>query len=79
MYYTNNTPYTIDIPFCNDLVTDTEHYSDAYGVSGRMTGATEAIPLYALSEIGSQDHTWTLNWVIEELYIEGIPMEEYYE
>ena len=77
--YTNNTPYTIDVKITNDFVTDTEHYSSEYIISGLQYGETEAIPLPDLEEIGDQDHTWTLTWVIHELYVDGIPLAEYYE
>ena len=79
VYYTNDTPYTMDVKITNDFVTDTEHYSSEYIVSGLQYGETEAIPLPDLEEIGDQDHTWTLNWEILQLYLDGIPIEDYFQ
>lgn len=79
VYYTNDTPYTMDVQITNDFVTDTEHYSSEYIISGLMPGQTEAIPLPDLEEIGDQDHTWTLNWEVLQLYLDGIPIEDYYQ
>lgn len=77
--YTNDTPYTVDVKITNDFVTDTEHYSSEYIISGLMPGQTEAIPLPDLEEIGNQDHTWTINWEIQQLYMDDIPIEEYFQ
>ena len=77
--YTNNTGYALDISFFNDFVTDTEHYSSEIGWPMLFPGETAEIPLCDLVEIGDQDHTWTLTWVIHELYVDGIPLAEYYE
>ena len=79
VYYTNDTPYTMDVQITNDFVTDTEHYSSEYIISGLQYGETEAIPLPDLEEIGDQDHTWTLNWEILQLYLDGIPIEDYFQ
>lgn len=75
VYYTNNTPYYIDVIFYNDFVTEDMHYSDSYGLGGMMPGTTEGIPLYALEEIGAQDHTWHMSWEVEALYLDGEPLE----
>lgn len=77
--YTNNTSYTLDISFFNDFVTDTEHYSSEIGWPMLFPGETAEIPLCDLIEIGDRDHTWTLTWVIHELYVDDIPLEDYYE
>lgn len=79
VYYTNDTPYTMDVQITNDFVTDTEHYSSEYIISGLMPGQTEAIPLPDLEEIGDQDHTWTLNWEVLQLYMDDIPIEDYFQ
>ena len=79
VYYTNDTPYTMDVQITNDFVADTEHYSSEYIISGLQYGETEAIPLPDLEEIGDQDHTWTLNWEVLQLYLDGIPIEDYYQ
>ena len=79
VYYTNTTPYDVDVKVTNDFVTDTEHYSSEYIISGLQYGETEAIPLPDLEEIGDQAHTWTLNWEILQLYLDGIPIEDYYQ
>ena len=79
VYYTNDTPYTMDVQITNDFVTDTEHYSSEYIISGLMPGQTEAIPLPDLEEIGDQDHTWTINWEVLQLYMDDIPIEDYYQ
>ena len=79
VYYTNDTPYTMDVQITNDFVTDTEHYSSEYIISGLMPGQTEAIPLPDLEEIGDQDHTWTLNWEVLQLYLGDIPIEDYFQ
>ena len=52
VYYTNDTPYTMDVKITNDFVTDTEQYSSEYIISGLQYGETEAIPLPDLEEIG---------------------------
>lgn len=78
VFFTNNTSYTLDLTFTNDFVTDTEHYSSEYSVSGLQPGQIEAIPLPDLEEIGNQDHTWTIHWTVDELYVDGIPLEEWY-
>lgn len=75
VFFTNHTPYTLDISFTNDFVTDTEHYSSTLYVSGLQPGTTEAIPLYDLEKIGAQDHTWTINWEVTGLYENGLPIE----
>ena len=75
--YTNNTPYTLDIMFYNDFVTDAMHYSDEYGVGGLMPNTGMGIPLYALEEIGTQDHTWHIGWVVTA--VDGISTDRYYE
>ncbi|MBQ3258669.1 MAG: zinc finger Ran-binding domain-containing family 2 protein [Oscillospiraceae bacterium] len=77
--YTNNTSYTLDISFFNDFVTDTEHYSSEIGWPMLFPGETAEIPLCDLIEIGDQDHTWYLNWEILQLYVDDIPLEDYYE
>jgi len=77
--YTNNTSYTLDISFFNDFVTETEHYSSEIGWPMLFPGETAEIPLCDLIEVGDQDHTWTLTWVIHELYVDDIPLEDYYE
>ena len=79
VYYTNDTPYTMDVQITNDFVTDTEHYSSEYIISGLQYGETEAIALPDLEEIGDQDHTWTLNWEILQLYMDDIPIEDYFQ
>ena len=79
VYYTNDTPYTMDVKITNDFVTDTEHYSSEYIISGLMPGQTEAIPLPDLEEIGDQDHTWTINWEVLQLYMDDIPIEDYFQ
>ena len=79
VYYTNDTPYTMDVQITNDFVTDTEHYSSEYIISGLMPGQTEAIPLPDLEEIGDQDHTWTINWEVLQLYKDDIPIEDYFQ
>lgn len=79
VYYTNDTPYTMDVQITNDFVTDTEHYSSEYIISGLMPGQTEAIPLPDLEEIGDQDHTWTINWEVLQLYMDDIPIEDYFQ
>ena len=79
VYYTNDTPYTMDVQITNDFVTDTEHYSSEYIISGLQYGETEAIPLPDLEEIGDQDHTWTINWEILQLYMDDIPIEDYFQ
>lgn len=79
VYYTNDTPYTMDVQITNDFVTDTEHYSSEYIISGLQYGETEAIPLPDLEEIGDQDHTWTINWEVLQLYMDGIPIEDYFQ
>lgn len=79
VYYTNDTPYTMDIQITNDFVTDTEHYSSAYSVIGLQPDQTEEIPLPDLEEIGDQDHTWTINWEVLQLYMDGIPIEDYFQ
>lgn len=79
VYYTNDTPYTMDVQITNDFVTDTEHYSSEYIISGLMPGQTEAIPLPDLEEIGDQDHTWTINREVLQLYMDDIPIEDYFQ
>ena len=79
VYYTNDTPYTMDVKITNDFVTDTEHYSSEYIISGLQYGETEAIPLPDLEEIGNQAHTWTINWEVLQLYMDGIPIEDYFQ
>ena len=79
VYYTNDTPYTMDVQITNDFVTDTEHYSSEYIISGLQYGETEAIPLPDLEEIGDQDHTWTINWEVLQLYMDDIPIEDYFQ
>jgi hypothetical protein len=78
VYYTNDTPYTMDVKITNDFVTDTEHYSSEYIISGLQYGETEAIPLPDLEEIGDQDHTWTIHWEVLQLYMDDTPIEEYF-
>lgn len=79
VYYTNDTPYTMDVQITNDFVTDTEHYSSEYIISGLQYGETEAIPLPDLEEIGDQDHIWHINWEVLQLYLDGIPIEDYFQ
>ena len=79
VYYTNDTPYTMDVQITNDFVTDTEHYSSEYIISGLQYGETEAIPLPDLEEIGDQDHTWTINREVLQLYMDDIPIEDYFQ
>ena len=79
VYYTNDTPYTMDVQITNDFVTDTEHYSSEYIISGLQYGETEAIPLPDLEEIGDQDHTWIINWEVLQLYMDDIPIEDYFQ
>lgn len=79
VYYTNDTPYTMDVQITNDFVTDTEHYSSEYIISGLQYGETEVIPLPDLEEIGDQDHTWTINWEVLQLYLDDIPIEDYFQ
>ena len=79
VYYTNDTPYTMDVQITNDFVTDTEHYSSEYIISGLMPGQTEAIPLPDLEEIGDQDHIWTINREVLQLYMDDIPIEDYFQ
>lgn len=75
VYYTNNTPYTMDVMIYNEFVTEDMHYSDSYGVGWLMPHTRQGIPLYALEEIGAQDHTWRISWEVEALYLDGEPLD----
>lgn len=76
--YTNNTPYTLDITFYNDFVTDEEQYSDAYSVGGLLPRETESVPLYALSNIqADEDHIWYISWNVDDCYLDGVSVWEY--
>ena len=79
VYYTNDTPYTVDVNITNDFATDSEHYSSAETYYYIFPNTTLAIPLYDLEKVGDRDHTWTIGWDVVGIYVDLIPIEEYYD
>ena len=79
VYYTNDTPYTIDLNITNDFVTDAECYSSSETYYYNFPDTTLAIPLYDLEKVGDQDHTWTIDWEVVGIYMDLTPIDEYYK
>lgn len=70
--YTNNTPYTLDIIFYNDYITEEGILSDSTAVSSLTSGSTVLIPLKERPRNAAAENVvWTICWRINGCYLNG--------
>lgn len=73
--YTNNTPYELDLTIYNDYYTGTDFYSDESFIPSVMPDETVIIPLPEMPAKYEEHYTY---WFIDDIYIDGINIYDYY-
>lgn len=79
LYYTNSTPYTLDLQFTIEFETEDTHYSDLENIMQLQPGDVAVIPQKSLSKLGDQEYYWSISWEILDVYIDGVPIEDYFQ
>ena len=72
--YTNCTEYELDITFYMDYETADGYITEEYTVTGIRPNQRVFIPLREMPE---DCETWYIDWIVEEYYIDGVPLSDY--
>lgn len=73
--YTNNTPFELELTVYNDYYHGADFFYDESDIPSLMPGETAIIPLVNMPEV-YEDHY--IHWFIEDIFIDGINIYDYY-
>ena len=72
--YTNHTPFQLDITFYYDYETDEGYFYEEIPFSTILSEETVSIPLQGKPT----DREWQVSWFLNNCYVDGIDIYEYY-